>query len=122
MPTSLQLDFVLIPAGSFIMGSDLASYRQAGADEMPQHTLTVSDFQIMRCPVTNEQYRLFIEATGHRAPQTWRNGAYGEDKAGHPVTGVAYHDAGLLPLGARGDGAAGPSAERARVGKGHAGD
>lgn len=93
MPTTLDLDFVLIPAGPFVMGSDLASYRQAGADEMPQHTLNVSDFHIMRYPVTNAQYRLFTEATGHRAPQTWRNAVYAEDAAGHPVTGVTYQDA-----------------------------
>lgn len=93
MPTPLELEFVLIPAGDFVMGSDLAAYRAAGADETPDHALTVSDFHIMRYPVTNEQYRLFLEATGHRKPLTWRNGVYPEDKASHPVTGVNLLDA-----------------------------
>jgi len=93
MPTPLDLDFVLIPAGDFVMGSNLAAYRAAGADEVPHHTLSVSDYYIMRYPVTNAQYRLFWEATGHRAPLTWRDGVYPEDKANHPVTGVSYQDA-----------------------------
>jgi len=81
MPTSLDLDFVLIPAGDFVMGSNLAAYRAAGADEVPDHTLSISDYYIMRYPVTNAQYRLFREATGHRAPLTWRDGIFPEERA-----------------------------------------
>ncbi len=39
MTAQLTLDFVLIPGGEFLMGTDLAAYRAAGADELPQHGL-----------------------------------------------------------------------------------
>lgn len=32
---AIALDFLLIPGGDFLMGADLASYRAAGADEIP---------------------------------------------------------------------------------------
>lgn len=93
MTTQPDLNFVLIPGGDFVMGTVPASYRAAGADETPAHTLHITDFYLMRYPVTNAQYLQFMEATGHRAPLTWRNGIYPADKADHPVTGVTYYDA-----------------------------
>jgi formylglycine-generating enzyme required for sulfatase activity len=88
----LNLEFVEVPAGEFVMGSDPRAYRAAGADEMPQHRLEVGAFQIMRFPVTNEQFHHFMQASGHRAPLTWK-GVYPADKADHPVVGVTYQDA-----------------------------
>jgi formylglycine-generating enzyme required for sulfatase activity len=73
METELELDFVLIPAGVCIVGSDRRD-REAGDDERPQHRLAISDFYIMRCPVTNAQYRRFVVATGHRPPLFWPAG------------------------------------------------
>lgn len=89
---TLDLDFVLIPDGEFFIGSDPSKDRHAQPDEMPAHHLIVSDFYMMRNPVTNSQYRQFVEATGHRAPLFWKDGIFPEDKADHPVVGVAYHD------------------------------
>ena len=74
MPPTLDLDFVLIPAGEFGMGSSRSAYRQAGTDELLPHRLQVTDYYIMRYPVTNAQYRLFAAATGHRAPLYWPQG------------------------------------------------
>ena len=91
--TRAYLDFVLIPEGEFIMGSDPSKDRHAQPDEMPAHQLLVSDFYLMRHPVTNDQYRQFMEASGHRAPYFWKDGKFPEDKADHPVVGVSYHDA-----------------------------
>lgn len=90
---NITLDFIKIPAGDFLMGSDPRHDREAQADEQPQHVLSVSDFFIMRHPVTNSEYYLFIEATGHRAPLFWVNGDFPDDKAEHPVVGVSYLDA-----------------------------
>ncbi|NLG74143.1 MAG: formylglycine-generating enzyme family protein [Chloroflexi bacterium] len=94
MPDSLDLQFVLIPDAEFIIGSDLSRDKLTQDDEKPEHRLRVTDFYIMKYPVTNAQYRQFIEATGHRPPFFgWPDGAFPEDKADHPVVGVTFHDA-----------------------------
>ncbi|MEW5871866.1 MAG: SUMF1/EgtB/PvdO family nonheme iron enzyme [Chloroflexota bacterium] len=93
-PPALNLEFVLIPGGEFQMGSTLKRDRRAQSDEMPQHQLHITDYHIMRYPVTNEQYRQFVEATGHRAPLFgWVDGKFPADKADHPVVGVSLQDA-----------------------------
>lgn len=89
----LNLQFVLIPGGEFLIGSNPKVDRQAQTDESPQHRLSVTDFYIMRYPVTNAQYKLFMEATDHRPPRFWSKGQFPADQADHPVTGVSFHDA-----------------------------
>ena len=90
--TDLQLNFVRIPASDFVMGSDRRTDPKAHKDEMPAHSLRVTDYYIMQHPVTNAQYHQFIQATGHRAPLFWKDGVP-TDKADHPVVGVSYYDA-----------------------------
>ncbi|NML44283.1 formylglycine-generating enzyme family protein [Ramlibacter sp. G-1-2-2] len=51
---------VWIPGGSFRMGSD-----HHYAEEKPAHFVQVGGFWIDRTPVTNAQFRAFVEATGH---------------------------------------------------------
>lgn len=53
----------------------------------------VHDFEIDRFPVTNAQYEVFVQETGHRHPLYWRNGIYPDELADHPVVGVDYFDA-----------------------------
>jgi formylglycine-generating enzyme required for sulfatase activity len=90
---ALDLNFILIPAGEFIIGSKKSADPEAGGDEMPQHRLDVSDYHMMRFPVTNAQYHAFMQATGHRAPLFWPGGAFPGEKADHPVVGVNLLDA-----------------------------
>jgi formylglycine-generating enzyme required for sulfatase activity len=92
MQSTLNLDFVLIPEGEFVAGSDPSGDRFIQPDETPQHQLYVTDFYIMRYPVTNDQYRLFVEATNHRPPRFWSEGKFPVEKADHPVVGVSFHD------------------------------
>jgi formylglycine-generating enzyme required for sulfatase activity len=89
----LSLDFVRIPAGEFAIGSNSKIYRQAGGDEIPQHSLGISDFYIMRYPVTNAQYLLFVQATNHRVPLYWKNGTFIPAQPEMPVVGVSFADA-----------------------------
>ena len=89
----LSLDFVRIPAGEFIIGSNTKTYRQAGDDEFPQHSLDISDFFLMRYPVTNAQYTQFVQATGHRVPLYWKVGTFEPAKPEMPVVGVSFADA-----------------------------
>jgi len=50
---------VFVPGGEFTMGSD-----DGRADERPAHRVRVSDFWIDETPVTNAEFRAFVEATG----------------------------------------------------------
>jgi formylglycine-generating enzyme len=53
-------DMVRVPGGTFRMGSDFHY-----PEEAPAHRVTVSGFWIDRSPVTNEQFRRFVEETGY---------------------------------------------------------
>ncbi len=98
---TLQLDFIRIPAGDFIMGSKKSQDALASDDEFPQHVLEISDYYIARYPVTNAQYWEFVQATGHRTPLFWEAGQYPEAKANHPVVGVSFGDAAAFCMWAR---------------------
>lgn len=64
--------------------------------EAPEHTVELDDFWLADYPVTNGEYRAFLEATGHTSrPSTWYLGAYPWDRANHPVAGVLPRDADL---------------------------
>jgi formylglycine-generating enzyme required for sulfatase activity len=82
------LEFVLIPAGEFTMGTN----DQFGR-EMPAHQVNVEAYYIGRYPVTNAQYLRFVEATGYQPPQHWEGGAVPEGKEDHPVVYVSWYDA-----------------------------
>jgi len=51
---------VFISGGTFVMGSD-----KHYPEEAPAHRVSVSSFWIDRTPVTNREFRKFVNATGH---------------------------------------------------------
>ncbi len=51
---------VFVPGGTFRMGSD-----RHYSEERPVHRVTVDDFWIDRTPVTNREFRKFVNATGY---------------------------------------------------------
>lgn len=62
--------------------------------ETPAHTVRLRDFWIGRYPVTNGEYRDFLDDTGHEIrPSTWLLGAFPYDRGNHPVAGVRPEDA-----------------------------
>ena len=58
--TPSHSDMVLIRGGTFRMGSD-----RHYPEEAPVHRVTVASFRMDRTPVTNRQFRQFVEATGY---------------------------------------------------------
>ena len=77
----------LIPAGSFEMGDHLDGMGSA----QPVHTVTLDAFYIDSTAVTNAQYAVFMEQTGHGKPSYWSISSY--NQADQPVVGVDWNDA-----------------------------
>ena len=77
--------FCEIDKGSFIRGSSSAP------EEYPQKSIYLSEYLISKYPITNEQYSMFVEATGYRVPPTFSNDRF--NAARQPVVGVSWYDA-----------------------------
>lgn len=59
------------------------------AKECPRYEVQIAEFALMRYPVTNLEYRLFLEHTGLALlPTSWTFGAYPAERANHPVWSV----------------------------------
>ncbi|MBI5296208.1 MAG: SUMF1/EgtB/PvdO family nonheme iron enzyme [Chloroflexi bacterium] len=80
-------EMILIPAGEFIMGSDKSN------GEKPPHKVSLDSFYIDRYPVTNADYKYFVEVTKHKPPSHWDNGEIPQGKEMHPVVYVGWNDA-----------------------------
>ena len=83
-----SLGLIKIPAGEFLMGSsDMDT--QASDDEKPQHTLYLPTCYIARHPVTVDEYRAFIQESGHETEEERSLKGTGD----HPVVYVSWKDA-----------------------------
>lgn len=82
IPNRDDVEMVLIPAGEFIMGDE---------DEKTAHSVYLDAYYIDKSPVTNAQYKKFMEATGHPAPLYWDYVRFNQPN--HPVVGVSWNDA-----------------------------
>jgi len=79
--------WVEVPAGEFRMGSDEFT------DEKPVHEVFLDAFRIALVPITNTQYRFFVEATEQTPPPHWEDGRVPRGEESHPVVNVTWHDA-----------------------------
>lgn len=84
---------ILVPAGSFLMGSDPRKDRAAGPQEQPQHQVYLDVFKIDRFEVSNVEYLRFVLGTGADWPKFWRENPFPEKAALHPVINVSWYDA-----------------------------
>ena len=94
---------VLIPAGTFIMGTDdldlenLAGEEGIGKtwvlDAAPSRKLDLPAFYIDRHEVTNGRYKRFVDATGFQALPHWNGGVPSEAQADLPVVYVNWFEA-----------------------------
>jgi formylglycine-generating enzyme required for sulfatase activity len=70
LPGGVTLELVEVPEGPFLMGSS-DDDPAAGKDEKPQHELTLPTYWIGKTPVTNAQFRPFVEGDGYTNPDYW---------------------------------------------------
>jgi formylglycine-generating enzyme required for sulfatase activity len=85
---SFEPETVLIPGGSFPMGSDIDAPR-----ERPRHVTTLVDYRIGRMPVTCREYAAFLDDNRRvKQPEGWFNRRL-PGKENHPVTGVSWNGA-----------------------------
>ena len=77
---------VLIPAGTFQMGSTTGD-----SDEHPVHTVTLDAFYMDMHEVTNARYQQFVQSTGYPQPPLSHNPRFNSPDA--PVVRVNWRDA-----------------------------
>ena len=67
------IEFIQIPQGRFLMGSDPKFDPEAFSEEFPQHHGDVDQFAMSRFPISNAQYRHFFEdhEEGFDNPANW---------------------------------------------------
>lgn len=103
---------VQIPGGTFdfkVHGLEVAGKNQVGVDvqysweDSPRryhdHVIVIRSFEIDRYPVTNAQFKKFLDSThyhprdDHNFLRDWSNGMYPDGWAQRPVTWVSLEDA-----------------------------
>jgi len=88
-PKPFEPEMVLIPAGTFLMGSD--GHEQ---QEQPQHTVFLPAYHISKYPITCREYTEFLKRNPKvTQPQGWYLREPPAGKENHPVTSVSWHDA-----------------------------
>ena len=94
-------EMVLVPEGYFTAGTSEKdfiniclleeSFNPVFATEVPDRKVYLESYYIDRYPVTNYQYRKFIEETGHREPLLWYHPEWNQPM--QPVVFIGWEDA-----------------------------
>ncbi len=76
------IDLIRIPSGPFLYDN--------------KREIMLPEYWIGRYPVTNAQYKRFLDATDHRTPSHWNNKVPPKEKLEHPVVHLSWDDAKLF--------------------------
>lgn len=79
-------EMIVIPEGCFFMGSE-----SGPENEMPRHRVWLDAFGIGKLPVTNREYRIFVEETESSLPPFWSDAMFSDPE--QPAVGVNWDDA-----------------------------
>ncbi len=102
-------DYVLVPAGEFLMGDP---YNSGSPEERPAHLIYLDKYYIGRYEVTNGEYIKFIDDGGYTNSDFWVDGGFGvfgstpsnwfnqsfrgggiPKNEDYPVTGISWYEA-----------------------------
>jgi serine/threonine-protein kinase len=88
------LGMVYVKGDTFKMGFN-QSDKETDKDKFlgPEHSVTVASFYIDKTEVSNQEYKKFIDATKHSAPEDWKDGQFPPGTDLLPVTKVSWADA-----------------------------
>ncbi|MBI3698060.1 MAG: SUMF1/EgtB/PvdO family nonheme iron enzyme [Acidobacteria bacterium] len=87
-------ELVRIPGGDCPIGATVS--------HEAEHKPKVAEFRIAKYPVTNQEYKQFVDATGHAPPESnvfgskyrlWQGKTFSPEIARQPVVNVSWHDA-----------------------------
>jgi gamma-glutamyl hercynylcysteine S-oxide synthase len=111
-PGTVPSGMVKIPGGDYVFkvqGIEIEGFNDIGVDvqypweDMPrrfhEHRMQIKPFYIDKYPVTNAEFKQFLDATHYRAKDSlnflrdWKNGSYPDGWAKKPVTWVSQEDA-----------------------------
>ena len=113
---AMPAGMLMVPGRTFELGADPEDLIEIGeritvspdmrlADiprlmsELGKRKVTLQDFYMSKTPVTNAQYAVFVEQTGHRYPfDWWRYGAQEDYAKRLPEIREAYPDASIAAL------------------------
>ena len=73
---------MLVPAGEFVLGVDAVSEPHSLDNERPAHVVDVPAFRIGRVPVTNGEWRQFIDDGGYQQQRWWSDARMGAPAGG----------------------------------------
>jgi formylglycine-generating enzyme required for sulfatase activity len=117
---SLEPELITIPESEFWMGSES---KVAYSDEQPVHRVSVPEFLMAKYPVTNGQFKRFVDAGGYNQekhwtragwawrqgkgdqfgrehrdwPEGWEDGQFPSERPNHPVVDVTWYEALAYP-------------------------
>jgi len=75
-----------------ILGSTAEIYTGEGGAEGGWEMIYLKSFYISRYPVTNSDYKKFVDATNYSSPTHWTDGKIPTNKENHPVVYVSWND------------------------------
>ena len=86
-----KLDLVRIEGGSFMMGTARGD-KLAYGYEHPRHEVTLASFYLARTPVTNGQYKRYLQANPQvNEPDVWHNASFNQPR--QPVVDISWFEA-----------------------------
>jgi formylglycine-generating enzyme required for sulfatase activity len=88
-------DYVLVPAGEFVMGND--SDEAYLPNEEPEHTVYLGDYYIGKYEMPNGEYKKFVDDGGYSNSVYWTAGGFGGYGSQPEYWDDADHQGGGIP-------------------------